>query len=548
MRIGELLVKNGLISDDQLAEALEEQRLRPGKLGEILIAKGFINESQLVEALEFQLGVPVVKLTEIAFDPSRCEWIPESVARKHRIFPVGRDGGKLRLAMVDPLNQEAVRDVQKATGLRVQPMIAATSDMQEALVRYYGADDPSRELEAILLESMRLQASSIRLEARPQGLFVRYFKDESRVQGEEKVIAKSGHLALADRIKQIAGLKTGSVALPQFGRFRTDVDHKPIDVRVSTLPSRDGECFYLLLSDPYTPLLTLSEMDFSENHRQKVEQAIRQTSGSIVISGPPGSGRTSLAYALLQQIAKDGRNIITLENLIKRPMPDMTQVEVAGQEGMTMARALQAALRHRPDVVMMDEIGDADTAETAMLASRFGTFVLGTMTSNGIYDTLGRLTAWVRDRELLAASLSCIVFQRLVRKVCQQCQQSVSASEEEQRLFESNGIPLAEETVPASKGVIGNFRSYLTAQVSGKPSVTRGEGCRLCGNSGYRGFVAVHEVLSIDDTLRERIAAGESARDIRQSLHNGGRNLLFDGLQKARKGLTTADELIKSVT
>lgn len=549
MRIGELLVMNGLISEEQLAVALEEQRRRPAKLGEILIAKGFINESQLVEALEFQLGVPVVKLSDITFDPSSVLLVPESVARKHRIFPVGRDGSKLRLAMVDPLNQEAVKDVQKATGLRVQPMIAASAEMDEAHIRYYGADDSREELDAILREGMRLQASAIRLEARVQGMFVRYLPEGAQAHVEERVIPKAGQHALVERIKQLAGLKTDTSSLPQSGRFRMDVDHKPIDVRVSTLPSREGECLYLSLSDPYTPLLRLSETDLREEYRQTVEQMIRKTAGLIVISGPPGSGKTSFAYSLLQEIAKDGRNMITLENPIKRMMPDITQVEIAEHEGLTMARALRAALRHRPDVVMIDGMDESDTAETALLASRFGILTLGTMTGSGAFDTLGRLTGLVRDRELLAGSLSCIVSQRLVRRVCQQCAQSVPASEEELRLFETNGIPLTEDSAPSPKGVIGNFRSYITAQVSGKPALTRGEGCRLCGNTGYRGHVAVHEVLAIDDALRDRIASGESVRELeRSAAQNGGKNLLFDGLLKVREGLTTAEELVKTVT
>ncbi|TJY44520.1 hypothetical protein E5161_03850 [Cohnella pontilimi] len=547
MRIGELLIMNGWISNEQLNEALEEQRLHPAKLGEILIAKGFINEGQLVEVLEFQLGVPVVKLSETAFDPAAVHLIPDSVALKHRTLPIGKDGGKLRVAMIDPLNQEAIKEIQMVTGLRVQPLIAARSEMDEVLVRYYGEDDSREELAAILREGMKCQASAIRLEALSHGLSVRYRTTESHP--DERTLDKSKQLALVARIKRMAGMRTENMPLPQSGRFQTDVDHKPVDVRVSTLPTRYGESLYLLLSDPYTPLLQFSESDLNENDRESVDRAIRQPSGLLLFAGPPGSGRTSLAYSVAQEIAKTGRKIISLENPIGRTMPNMMQVEICEHSGLTMSFALRAALRHRPDALLIDQIADAETAEHALLASRFGPLTLATITANGVFETLGRLMACVRDTELLATSLSMIVSQRLVRRVCRQCAQAVPATEEELRHFEANGILLSEESKQSAKGVIGNFRSFVSAQVSGKPAVTRGIGCRVCGNTGYHGLIAIHESLTIDNPLRERIAERMPIREIeRHARLNGCKSLVSDGLGKAREGLTTVDEVMKSVT
>jgi type IV pilus assembly protein PilB len=547
MRIGELLVMNGLITAEQLEQGLEQQQRSPDKLGEIMIGKGYINERQLAEALEFQLGVPVIKMSETALDPASVHLIPESLARKHQVLPVGRDGEKLRVAMIDPLNHEAIKQIQMVSGLRVMPMIATRSEMDEAIVRYFGSDESSEELERILQAGIEQKASGIHLEASEQGLTVR-FRIGNTLQDHGQV-AKPKQPSLVERVKRMAGLTVENRSVPQFGRYRTDVDHKPVEIRVSTLPTLHGENLYLLLSDPYSPLLKLSELDFGESQLKEIEQALTHPGGLLIVSGPPGAGKTSTAYSLLEHKRLDDRKIISLEDPIGRLMPGMTQVEINEQSGLTMARALRAALRHKPDFVLIDSLSDADTADTALLASRFGLLIVGTMTARNVFDTLGRLMAMVRDTELLSSSLSCIAAQRLARRVCRQCAQSVSATDEEIRQFEAAALMPREDSKNSAKGTIGNFRSFVYTHTSGKPAVNRGTGCRACGETGYRGYVAIQEVLTIDDSLRKQIAERRPVLEIeKHALQNGHKNLLHDGLVKAREGLITVEEALKATT
>ncbi|CAM3952257.1 ATPase, T2SS/T4P/T4SS family [Cohnella lubricantis] len=550
MRIGELLVMNGLITDEQLEQALEEQRNHPAKLGEILVGQQFITERQLAEALEFQLGVPVANMSEAAFDSAAVQLIPESLARKHRVLPIGRDGSKLRVAMLDPLDHEAVKQIQMASGLHVLPMIAIRTEMDEAIVRYYGSDESAEELTRILQAGIESKAEGIHLEAAESGLYVRLRVGDA-LQDHGRA-AKLLQPALVGRIKRLAGLAAEGTdkPSPQTGRFQTDVDHKPVEIRVSTLPTMHGEDLYLLLADPYSPLLKLSELDIGESNLQEIEKALNEPGGLLIVSGPRAAGRTSTAYSLMEHNRADDRKTVSVEDPITRVMPGFTQVEVHEQTGFTMARALRAALRHKPDLVMVDGLPDGDTVETALLASRYGgPKIIGTMTARSAIDTLRRLLAMERDADLLASSIACIVAQRLVRRVCRQCVQTVPATDEEIRRFQEAGLLSPEDLKNAAKGTIGNFRLFVYTHISGKPAVARGAGCRACGHTGYRDRIAVQEVLTIDDTLRKLIAERRPIAEIEKHAQaQGHKSLLHDGLAKAREGLTTVEEVLQATT
>ncbi|MFC5469343.1 GspE/PulE family protein [Cohnella suwonensis] len=549
MRIGELLVKNGLVTVEQLEKALAEQQRNPVKLGELMVAKGYIDERQLAEALEFQLGVPVVNLAEAALSPAVVHLVPESLSRKHGVLPVGRDGGRLRLAMLDPLDQEAIKQIQAVSGLRVLPMLATRTELGDAIARHYGSDESAEELKRILRRGMENKAGCVHLEAAERGLNIRLRPVRASELQDDGHVTKLMQPILVDRIKRMAGLRVEERSIPQSGRFQTDVDHRPVEVHASTLPTLHGESLALRLSDPYSQLLKLSELDFADDQLQAIEKAAGRTDGLMILSGPPGAGITTTAYSLLERKRAEAFKIISIEDPIARVMPGITQTEANGHSCLTTPIALRGALRHQPDVVSIDGLSDAETAETALAASRFGLQIVGTMKARGVFDALGRLMAMVRDADLLASSLACVASQRLARRVCSQCAQTVPATDEEISRFDSASLLSAGDGKKGGRGgPIGNFRSFLFTQVSGKPAVTRGEGCRVCGQTGYRGHVPLHEVLSIDATVREMIAARRPLAEIeKHAMQNGHRSLLQDGMVKAREGLTTVEEALHAV-
>ncbi|MDQ0919217.1 GspE/PulE family protein [Paenibacillus sp. V4I5] len=545
MRIGELLVMNGVITEEQLDQALKEQTRHPKKLGGILTEFGFITERQLVEALEFQLGVPVVNLNETIFDLPTVQLIDESIARKYHLVPISCAGGKLKVAMIDPLNKEAIKAIQMATGMSVQPFIAMRIEMEEAINRYYGVDTTVETLNEIIQAGVYQQASGIHIEPHEDGLIVKYRIDSSLKN--KKTLSKHMHETLFKRIKLLANLNASEERLPQNGRFQIKVDHKQLDIRVSTLPSVNGESLFLRLTDNSEPQLAISELEFSETNLQKFEKALGLPSGMILICGPEGSRKTSMLYSILTRLTNENHRIITIEDPIELRMPGITQVEVNEQLGLTFAHVLRSVLRQDPNVVMVSDIHDAETFEMAIRTTLTGRIVLGAIYGSSAVKTISRLMDMNKDSHLLSASLSCIVTQRWVRRICRQCAQSLPATEDEIKLFEAHAV-LHSDDQKNGKGIIGNFRTLVSTQISGKLTVTRGTGCRVCNDTGYRGVVALQEVLLIDGKLRELITGQRPIQEIENHLVQiGYKTILYDGLLKVREGITTVEEVLKTI-
>lgn len=545
MRIGELLVMNGIITEEQLDLALKEQTRHPKKLGGILTELGFITERQLVEALEFQLGVPVVNLNETIFDLPTVQLIDESIARKYHLVPISCAGGKLKVAMIDPLNKEAIKAIQMATGMSVQPFIAMRIEMEEAINRYYGVDTTVETLNEIIQAGVYQQASGIHIEPHEDGLIVKYRIDSSLKN--KKTLSKHVHETLFKHIKLQANLNASEERLPQNGRFQIKVDHKQLDIRVSTLPSVNGESLFLRLTDNSEPQLAISELEFSETNLQKFEKALGLPSGMILICGPEDSRKTSMLYSILSRLTNENHRIITIEDPIELRMPGITQVEVNEQLGLTFAHVLRSVLRQDPNVVMVSDIHDAETFEMAIRTTLTGRMVLGAIYGSSAVKTISRLMDMKKDSHLLSASLSCIVAQRWVRRICRQCAQSLPATEDEIKLFEAHAV-LHSDDQKNGKGIIGNFRTLVSTQISGKLTVTRGTGCRVCNDTGYRGVVALQEVLLIDGKLRELITGQRPIQEIENHLVQiGYKTILYDGLLKVREGITTVEEVLKTI-
>jgi type IV pilus assembly protein PilB len=574
MRIGELFVMNGLITEEQLEEALKQQVHTRKKLGEILIEKGLITERQLVEVLEFQLGFPVVNMYETPLDMNTVQLIPESLARKHCVIPIERKNGKIKVAMVDPLNYDAIEEIRMATNMSVQPVIAIRSEVEQAITRNYGLKESVEELmvdldklefkdeeqeandqgspivklvNQIIQSAVQQKASDIHVDPQEKQLIVKYRIDG--VLRTEKALPKHMQGVLTARLKIISKLNIAERRLPQDGRIQMQVDNRRIDIRVSTLPTVHGESIVLRILDQSAGIKKMAELGLSDANLAKFEKMIQRPNGIILITGPTGSGKTSTLYSALNQLNGEDVKIITVEDPVEYRMAGVTQVQVNSQIGLTFASGLRSILRQDPNIVMVGEIRDAETAEIAVRASLTGHLVLSTIHTNSAVSTISRLIDMGIDSYLIASSLSCVVAQRLVRRVCRECAQQVPAREEERRLFEAHGLLGHEEQKLANTGTSGIFRMAASKPGDGTLMVTRGKGCGTCNKTGYRGRIALHEVLVVDEPLRRLIVQNRPLNELEQHLaQQGFQSMLVDGLMKVRNGSTTTEEVLKAVS
>lgn len=566
MRFGELMVSQGLITREQLEECLRLQVQEKKKLGAVLVACGYATERQIAEVLEFQLGYPSVSLFDGGLDEASVRLIPEALARKHGVIPVRKSGDALLLAMEDPLDYNAIEDVRLAAGMAVKPVIATRTEIEQAISRWYGLQDSVEEMmielaqpleedagkeahdesspvvrlvNQIIQNAVVQQASDIHIEPQEGRVLVRF-----RVDGAlrtEKQLPKHMQDVLTARIKILARLNIAERRLPQDGRIQLKSGARKMDIRVSTLPGVHGESIVLRILDQSAGLKKLAELGFSERHRQLFEQALQRPNGIVLITGPTGSGKTSTLYSALQQLNRPDVKIVTVEDPVEYGLEGITQVQVHAAIGLTFAAGLRSILRQDPNIVMVGEIRDAETAEIAVRASLTGHLVLSTVHTNSAVATIGRLADMGVEPYLVASSLACIVAQRLVRRVCRDCAVQVPMREEERQLFAACGMMPGHRLEAAGGG-------QAVAEPSPSPMLKRGQGCVNCNNTGYKGRMAVHEVLKVDEGLRRLIARNADADAIRRHAREKGfRTMLEDGLGKVLAGLTTTEELLRSV-
>ncbi len=569
MRIGELLIANGIITQEQLEEALQKQAHTRKKLGEILIDLGYISERQLVEVLEFQLGFPAVNMFDTPIDMAAAQMISESVAKKYSMIPIANKNGKLRVVMADPLNYDALEQLRLSTGMTVQPVIAIKSEIEQAISRNYGMQDSVEELlddidpmdgeaeqEALNQESpvvklvnqmiqaaVLQKASDIHVDPQEKQIMIRYRVDG--VLHTEKTLPKSMQGLLTARLKIIAKLNIAERRLPQDGRIQMQIEHKRIDIRVSTLPTVHGESVVLRILDQSSGIKKMSELSLSEPNLAKFEKMIQRPNGIVLISGPTGSGKTSTLYSVLHRLNGPEEKIITVEDPVEYRMDGVTQVQVNAQIGLTFASGLRSILRQDPNIVMVGEIRDSETAEIAVRASLTGHLVLSTIHTNGAVNTLTRLIDMGIDPYLIASSLNCVVAQRLVRRVCRECAYSTPAKEEELALFEQHGLLQQ----GSGQKISGIMESVVRKITDSKPQIIRGKGCGTCNKTGYKGRIAIHEVLVVDEPLRRLISQNTAVNELQRHVQEHGfHSLLYDGLFKVSEGITTPEEIMKAVS
>jgi len=567
-KFGELLLRTGKIDQQQLQEALAYQKDQGGRLGTALVKLGHISESQLVDALSQHFGVPSVDLAETEIDEVVIKIIPADIARKYTIVPVSKAGATVTVAMLDPSNVFAMDDVKFMTGYKVEPVVAAETGIRGAIDKYYGSthaielkkvmEDLSEEagtgtdlevleeeqdLDLATLEEESEQAPVVKLvnivltDAIKRGasdIHIEPYEKEYRVRYRiDGILYEMMHPplklkeAITSRVKIMARLDIAEKRLPQDGRIKIKTKiagkAKDLDYRVSVLPTLFGEKIVMRLLDKDKLMLDMAKLGFEPESLRRFENAILKPYGMVLVTGPTGSGKTNTLYSALQRINTPEVNIITAEDPVEFNLVGINQVQMREQIGLNFAASLRSFLRQDPNIILVGEIRDFETAEVAIKAAMTGHLVLSTLHTNDAPSSINRLMNMGIEPFLVATSVHLIAAQRLVRKVCSFCRE-----------------PAAE--VPPNVLVEAGFSDAESRTLK----LFRGRGCERCSNTGYKGRIALYEVMEVEDEIREMILSGASSYELRvKAIQNGMITLRGSGLQKIRDGVTSMEEVLR---
>lgn len=546
-RLGDLLLEAGLITPEQLDKALNVQKKTGERLGKVLINLGYITEDSMIEVLEFQLGVPHIDLRSIQPNPEAAAAIPASLAERYQVIPIKKEGRKLTLAMVDPTNFYAIDDVRMVSGCEVEPVIAAEKEIVRAISETYGVkelvekavnklrpEDTGNIVEvttsddapvvsivnSLISQAVKERASDIHIEPQEKHLRVRFRVDG--VLREVVTFPRHVHAAIVSRIKIMSEMDIAEKRVPQDGRIKVQEAGRDIDIRVSTLPTILGEKVVMRLLDKRAVILDINKLGFSPANLKRYRQMYSQSYGMILITGPTGSGKTTTLYSTLTEINSPGQNIITVEDPVEYRLDGINQVQVNYKAGLTFASGLRSILRQDPNIVMVGEIRDAETADIAIRAALTGHLVFTTLHTNDAPGAITRLIDMGVEPFLVASSVLGVVAQRLVRVICPDCKKPYSPeAESPERLF----------------------LGYLPGQ---EITLYRGAGCPRCSHTGYRGRVAIHEVMKVSPSLRELINRRTSSDELAAvAKQEGMHTMRQDGIDKALAGITTIEEVMR---
>ena len=509
IRIGDLLVSNGVISEAQLLSALAEQKKTGQKLGYTLIDSGYIDEDRLLQFLSQQLQIPLIDLSTYAADPATVRLLPETVARRYRIVVLESREHDVLLGMADPTDLFAFDEASRLLKKRVRQAVVRESDLLRKMGRWYqdnealsdiagelhdelsaGDNDLQQMLSAIAAEDapvVRLlqtlfeeaienKASDIHIEPEEHLLRIRQRVDgvlHERVMNEVRIVS-----ALVQRLKLLANLDISEKRLPQDGRFQIKVKSHQVDVRLSTMPVAHGEAVVMRLLDQTAGLRRFEDLGIPSALDERLRRIIRRPHGMLLVTGPTGSGKTTTLYAALNQLNTPGQKIITVEDPVEYRLPRLNQVQVNEQIGLTFARVLRTALRQDPDVILVGEMRDLETAQIGLRAAITGHFVLSTLHTNSAVGTISRLVDMGAPGYVIATALQAVLAQRLVRRVCQRCSEPYTPDEHELAWLSKQ------------RGGVGPATTFR-----------RGKGCQGCGQTGYHGRVGVYELLEMKGDL-----------------------------------------------
>jgi len=558
-KLGELLVKDNVITQEELEAALKKQEENGASLGRILIDMGLASEWEIAAALGKQLNVPFITLSHYEIDPQILASIPAEIVKRYQIVPVDKTGDTLTIALSDPSNIFLLDELKLLTKCNIVPVISFESDIKEAIERYYGGDEsnlnemlkdisdediePTQEVEevtteedttedlsvqpddapviqlvnSIIAEAIKARASDIHIEPMEKSLRVRY-----RIDGVLQEVTpppKKFQNAITSRIKILSEMDIAERRLPQDGRFKVRMNNKVIDFRVSTCPTAFGEKVVIRILDRSSLLVNLTDLGFEPEVLREFDQQIRMPWGMILVTGPTGSGKSTTLYSALNTINDPRKNIMTIEDPIEYQLKGINQVQARPDIGLTFAEGLRSFLRQDPDIILVGEIRDFDTADIAVKAALTGHLVLSTLHTNDAPSSINRLTNMGVETFLVTASLLCAIAQRLVRRICDSCKEEFKPSPE---LLAAVGIP--------------------PDQVN---TLHTGRGCERCHGTGYRGRIALFELMKVTDRIREAIIEGASATQLKKlALEEGMISLRQAGIRKILAGVTTPEEVV----
>lgn len=572
MKLGEILIKAGIISDDMLAQAIEAQKKNGERLGSSLVKLGYVTEEQLLNALSKQFAVPSINISGIEINETILKLIPSELASKYLVIPVSRFGRILTLAMVDPSDLAAVEDIKFASGFEIKPVVASEHSVLKVIEKYYHIQkmlsDVMHELDTmeqaesdgkmpdeltrggigsieevkeeedlseaitaedsgpavklvskIITDAVMLNVSDVHIEPYEKDLRVRY-----RIDGILHEVLKPPvkiRKALATVVKVMSKLKIEEKRLPQDGRIKAKVKGRIVDIRVSTVPTLFGEKIALRLLDRSAITLSLDLLGFDEKTLENFRRAIKTPYGIVLVTGPTGCGKTTTLYSGLTELNDPGLNIITAEDPIEYSIHGINQLQVNEKIGVTFSSALRSYLRQDPNIIMVGEIRDFETAEIAIRASLTGHLVLSTVHTNSAAATITRLVNMNVEPFLLSSTLLCIESQRLVRKICENCKEKVKVAD---------GILLDAGLDPKKL----DFPLY------------KGAGCSHCRGTGYKGRVGLFEAMLITARVREAVLKRLPTHEVEKiAVEEGMATLREAGIIKLREGLTSVDEIIR---
>nr|WP_198955316.1 ATPase, T2SS/T4P/T4SS family [Kineosporia sp. R_H_3] len=550
-QLAEILLDGGLVDEAQLAAAYDVHQREGRSLGRVLVEHGVLSEAQLVAALAHQIGLPFVDLTDYNVDGSAVALVPAAVCRRHAVLPIGYEDGKLLLAMADPGNVFALDDVRSMTGWEPRPVVATRDDLLAAVDRLCRAeadlddlgssfaveeeDDLGRLKEVVeeapivkyvnllITQAIQDRASDIHIEPGEHELRVRY-----RIDGVLHDVMRSPRSiqsGVISRLKIMADIDISERRIPQDGRLSVSTGGQKIDLRVATLPTVWGEKVVMRILDNSTARLALSDLGFTDENFTRYSASFTKPYGMILVTGPTGSGKSTTLYATLNLVARPEINVITVEDPVEYRLPGINQVQVNTKAGLTFAAALRSILRSDPDVVLVGEIRDHETAQIAVEAALTGHLVLSTLHTNDAPSAITRLTEMGIEPFLVGSALDCVLAQRLARRLCAKCKEPYEPTPEELLAARYPWIPGQEV-----------------------PTLHRAAGCPACARTGYKGRLALHEVMAVTEDVERLAVQRASSTDIGSVAgREGMRRLREDGMAKVRDGVTSIEEILRVV-